>query len=659
MGRSRSDLSKAETFCCLGLVLLLFAEQLMFGGGNTSVSLIFVSLYAIVLSLCLAKRPLFRTLSRARDLGLPALAFMGVFLAAFWALTPYVPGGPHPIWAYVGVGGAATLDRSAALIQLVQLAGAGCCFLLGYLIGARDSRAVLFLKILILGGGLYAAWAFFAFLLDPGSTFGLPKRVHMMRLTGSFVSANTTGALLATLAVLALTWLLSGLRTALNLEQVMSRIAAPLIAVLIIGTSLLLTASRGALTACAVSVLLLLAWQFLSGHSRFSAALALLAAGIAAAALLISMRSGTLVATRAAEVGGDVTERWSLFSTHWRAFLASPWNGYGLGSFHKVNQLNLTSSTYVSSWDIRAAHNVYLQWLEEAGVFGALPMFLCIAVILGQIVAGSLSRERMAVWLKGLTACSLVLLLHGMTDYALQLPSIQALWAVLLGLGCAVASKRHPATASTRTPVPAGGTVKAGLILAGAILTTMSAVSFGIALYAPSSAVAAALPLAEPSGREADRLLAAQDGDRASRLAQAGVLTMKELRLSPASGAAWVRLAQIESERSGGFTAPAAAALERSYTVAPLDPYLIPARLPYVYSYWGELTPDMRADTLSQIELAWRVPGQQQALLRAGSSIPGEGGRLAYAMKLSSLITLGRLEARLEARRAVQLHPER
>jgi len=59
------------------------------------------------------------------------------------------------------------------------------------------------------------------------------------------------------------------------------------------------------------------------------------------------------------------TEIWRL---HWQAFLDSPLFGYGLGGAETVSKSLLNLSNFDVLWNIKAILNVYLQWLEEAGV---------------------------------------------------------------------------------------------------------------------------------------------------------------------------------------------------------------------------------------------------------------------------------------------------
>jgi O-antigen ligase len=114
--------------------------------------------------------------------------------------------------------------------------------------------------------------------------------------------------------------------------------------------------------------------------------------------------------------------------------------GYGLGAFDIVNKLNLSASTFPVEWSARAAHNVYMQWLLEAGLIGAVPMFACIGLVLYRTWRGLSRRRRATGVVRGLIAASAVFLIHGWSDFALQVPAMAALFAVLLGLQLGLAN---------------------------------------------------------------------------------------------------------------------------------------------------------------------------------------------------------------------------
>ena len=421
-------LTPAEWLGVLAATGLCFGAHAIYGANTDARALLLVIGQGLVLLSLLALPTLRAALAARRGaLALPAGLFA---LTILIGLQPFVR----------GLGGGA--GASDAVLECVKLCGLGCAFLIGVMLGGRDERARGFLLLWIGCGGVYAAASLYAFKVNPQSLGLGHKTLFLDRLTGAFVSPNSAATLLGMIVVLAVAAALEGRRGATaggrgpTLDAALSLAAGG--AAL---TALVLTASRAGLVSTLAALAVLLAAHAVANRDR----LTLRAWGVGLAGALV-------VAAVIALAGGQVigrlidlnsADRAGILNDHWRAFLAHPWLGYGLGSFDSVNKSLITPSSYGYLWNIRAAHNVYLQWLEEGGVVGALPMFATVAVILGSIAWGAATRKSMRSWLRGLLALSLVVLLHGLSDYALQVPSIASNWAMLLGVGVAVAAGRR------------------------------------------------------------------------------------------------------------------------------------------------------------------------------------------------------------------------
>ena len=79
------------------------------------------------------------------------------------------------------------------------------------------------------------------------------------------------------------------------------------------------------------------------------------------------------------------------------------------------------------------------------------------ALLLATMLISALQVRRMKsghTLARGLVAANLVVLIHGTSDYALQVPSIAAFWAFLLGLQLAFGQSRaSPSTVRPERPV--------------------------------------------------------------------------------------------------------------------------------------------------------------------------------------------------------------
>ena len=416
-----------EAWLPAGGVALLFAGHWFYGGLVNDVAMLMGVAAALLLAVALLRPAVREDLLRLRGLQGPALLFGLVLVIALWTLTPWTPGGPHPVWAYAGVRpGASTIDKSSTLMEAIKLVGLACFFLVGAATGARDDRARFALQLTIGLGVAFGLWAFF------GSVTGTVYQTGGHRLEGHFLNPNTAGTFFAVMLTLGVAELVGRLKRRRSEKQWTALIAAGA-AVLTFAICLLDTVSRGAMLAFTGGMLVFLAVQLATGGIRPTRAVIGALAGLAVVLLLILLAGDALIARFfAAQQDADV--RTAIWKAHWGAFLDSPLFGYGLGTAETVNRTVTTVQNYVVLQPIRSILNVYLEWLENAGVVGALPMFLCVGWLILATFRRTLRRSRMVRVLAGLIAVDAVFLIHGATDFGLEVTSIAALWSWLLGL---------------------------------------------------------------------------------------------------------------------------------------------------------------------------------------------------------------------------------
>ncbi len=438
--REQPDVSLAA------LVLVLLAGHFAFGANRTDTALEFTLLYGAGLFAAARLTAWGRSAGeRWTGLAAPALLFGAALAAAILAMTPFAIGGPNPVWSFVpSAAPAAVLDRSAVIVELIKLSGLACLFCLGVLVAQSPERGRRFLHFFLVAGAAYAGWAFIAHLADPRTVMGVAKIFHRDRLTASFLSANSAATVLGYLGVLMTALLFERARDSAKqgwrLDRVASVAGPTLIALAVILVCVVLTASRAGLIATAAGLIIFVVWEaFSQPWRRPSMRFLLIGGGVLFVVVALGF-SANLVVSRLSDLNHDALVRRELFESHWAAFRASPWSGYGLGNFYAVNRLIATSANYQDLSYVRALHNVYIQWLEEGGLTAAVPMFGCIGWILLSTALGAHRRRRMTMWMRALVAASVVILVHGATDYGLQVPSIAATWACLLGVGFGLAN---------------------------------------------------------------------------------------------------------------------------------------------------------------------------------------------------------------------------
>lgn len=434
LGRQGSGVRIDAAWLSYAAPLLLFAALFLYGAMQAQTALALNIAMALLLMASLTNASVRKDFLRLRGLAVPGVCFAATIAVCFWSLTPYVPGGAHPIWAYAGQGaGAATIDKSTTLLETIKLAGLSVIFLVGAAAGAQDDRARLALRTLLIIGSLYALWAFFSHVTGAGPNGRTP------RLEASLANPNASATLFGMLAVL----LAGAAVRASKLERKTRPLALALVggAALVVFACLLLTASRAGFAATLLGLAGFGLLQIFVGRAKPSRSMLIFLAGATVVVVLV-FSLGDYLLTRSSNTEADWNVRLAIFAPHWDAFLASPLLGYGLGVFDTINKTLITEANFRVLWDVRAVHNVYLEWLEQAGLLGAIPMFLTIASLMFITLKRAASRKRMTALLFAAIASSLVVLGHGVTDFALEMYGLAAFWAFLLGLQFSLAQGR-------------------------------------------------------------------------------------------------------------------------------------------------------------------------------------------------------------------------
>jgi O-antigen ligase len=472
-GRAAAGRSSPWDPAALAVAGLLFAGQLCFGANRTDLALIEAAAWFVALAI-VALRPWGAAALAGARLTAPGIAFAAVLVLAGLSMGPLALGGVHPIWAWTGGAvRAGSLDPYATRLEMLKLAALAAVFLVGCAFGGDDERARRLIGAILLAGLAFSAWAFLDHVTSPDQLFGGARPFAPDRLSAAFGSANTAATLFGALSLLSLVDLarayegagVGGRFHASQLQRLAPRLARPLVTLMLAATCLILTRSRAGIAATAGVAIVLLAVLTLARSRRGAISASLIGAGAVALGLVIASLALNVdqLQQRFLLFDADKAVRGQIFAAHWAAFQAAPWGGYGLGAFARINGMVLNGVNVVSLELIGAAHNVYIQWLEEAGAPGAAAMFAAVGLLALQLIGGARRRRRMRPWLLAILAVLALFLLHGASDYALETPSMAVFLSLLLGLGAGIAasvSGADPASAPARprrapTPRPA------------------------------------------------------------------------------------------------------------------------------------------------------------------------------------------------------------
>lgn len=364
-----------------------------------------------------------------------AAAFLAWSAFTAWPLSGPLAGLSHPLAdVFLWEAPAISIAPGSTLLTLIVGFAPMAAFVLGALAGSdNDVRAagVQMISALTLA---FAMLALGRFTNDP----------HL-RLDAGLSSANTAATLFGALSILAIACVLRATRrNAYNqngallprqLRWAQGAVSAPLstMAALLGLACVTVTASRAGAVALASGLVVLVgALASARGQGRSAGALA----GVLACGLFVVLYGSGYLLERMETVFLAFDGREQLFDAHLHVFQQRPWLGQGLGSYDQSNGMVMTLDNMAVLRTAGAVHNIFLQALEESGLIGTALIVLAVAPCFYRAIAAVSQQGPGREWAAALLGLSAVFLLHGLVDFALQIPAVGALYAYCLGLLC-------------------------------------------------------------------------------------------------------------------------------------------------------------------------------------------------------------------------------
>lgn len=355
----------------------------------------------------------------------------------------------HPLWfdvaAYTGSEVVARISREpdATLSSLMLFLTYGSVFWLSVRFCDSYERATFILKVLVLSQLIYAVYGLIVYFSGVEKILWLDKWAYQGGLTSTFVNRNTY-ATFAGLGVLASTAYLfvsirkdmrglSGKRELFRafVETSMQRAWIPLLTLLLTATALLLTQSRGGFVSTFIALMLLLV-GLMSVKLIPKQISVYIVIGVLSAAIFAFFLSGETVTLRLLNTNFDTSIRDEVFVQVASAIEVNPVLGAGYGTFEQTFLPYKVGSLATMNWD--KVHNTYLELALELGVPAVILIAITHVILIGVFISGMVRRKRRREFaVIGLAAIMLVCL-HSLVDFSVQIPGFAVFYALILGV---------------------------------------------------------------------------------------------------------------------------------------------------------------------------------------------------------------------------------
>lgn len=415
---------------------------------------------------------------RARWLFVTFVLLGTVTFAWVWAqsLTSLPPSFDNALWSDLSLAslpakGSIAISPADSIEALLFVAVPLLAFLTGLIVIRSDDDARVVINSLAIGGGLCALYGLIQVSFFPNTNLFFPKVFYVDSLTATFVNRNTAGTFLgiAALVTFRYAWSLgkqiSVMRIVRRLLQNRNVETAGLSTFLIVAflfacaaMALMLTKSRGATASSLAAFGLLFYFLFVRkgafAKAGFSASSGGMKTFVRILGVLLVIVVGFSVfggrtLLRAESQGGD-DGRYCVLPGIVELAKGEPVYGYGFGSFLYAFPPFRDPACGISGiWD--RAHNVFLEGFIGLGIlFPALVLIGGGAVIIAHII-GIRERRRMRSYAVMGLAGIVVIGLHSLVDFSIQIPGFAAYAAALLAATSSISlAKSAPSTASRK-----------------------------------------------------------------------------------------------------------------------------------------------------------------------------------------------------------------
>jgi O-antigen ligase len=408
---------------------------------------------------------------RRRPVAIGKIGFSAIScgLVGGWILlqtSPWVPKSwQNPIWQVYAdtighaVPGTISIEPATTIATLLWMLPPVASFWLALQLCRDPDRARLIVGALATIGGLYAAYGIIAFFAFPHTILWFEKLYYVDSVTATFVNRNSYATYAGIGLICALAMTISHYARGLgNHMKSPVRSAAAFIAItagtggawlalcFIVAMALILTGSRGGISASSVGAGIVLLIFILRGRIRPAMSFMIVSLSVLVIGLTF-FAFGDFLAARLSTLAFDVDGRLAVYRLTLMSIFDAPLLGFGFGTFKYVFPMYRDNSLSAQGvWDL--AHNTYLELFQGLGIPMALLYCAAIAVLVVKCLRAAIERQSSSTVPIAASAASAILLLHACVDFSAQMQAIALTWAALLGAGVAQSWSSRVSTAA-------------------------------------------------------------------------------------------------------------------------------------------------------------------------------------------------------------------
>jgi hypothetical protein len=357
----------------------------------------------------------------------------------------------HPLWPQAagvlgtGLRGSISLSADDSWAALMRLLSYALVFFLAFQLGHERSRARAMLGWLVVAGLVYGLFGMLVLWTGYSPEWLFDEKAWRADLRSSFVNRNHFATWQGLTLLCAMASFYMGMSRPdarpyempqdreSRFEQFFLKAWKPLTVLLLMTTALILTHSRGGFIATFAATVVLLALLDSRSIRKRASARVIVISALAVCGLAFYLTSEVLL-DRLNRTDISSEERLIVYQNVAHGIGENPALGFGYGTFADSFRLY---DRIESPQHYDRAHNTWLENLFELGIPAALALFLAIGGLALTCLRGVWRRHRDWAFPATGVAATVLVGVHALLDFSLQIPAVAILYACIMGIACA------------------------------------------------------------------------------------------------------------------------------------------------------------------------------------------------------------------------------